>query len=200
MIRMRLSLLNCSVHVFDRREQCDGAIFPPDIWAKVCPLCLQPWAVLDRPIAASGPDSRCYSIHPVPCRNCMPETPWYWVNNIAGSLLYNGSSQQTDWDLLEDLPPELLIREFKIHVKDRMNDMLTPEEHSKLELYRSRINAGEMLPLEETREAIRLLRSDRQNAAARASASKAKSGGKAKAPARDANVLLGQLGIPGLGS
>lgn len=197
MIKVRLTFINISEHHFQLREQEDGATFPPGCWAKVCPLCLHPWAVLERP----GPAARCYTIHSVPCRQCMPQTPWYWVNNIAGSVIYNDSSQQTDWDLLEDLPPELLVREFKLHCQDRITDMLTPEEHSKLELYRAKINAGEMLPLEETREAIRLLRSDRQNAAARASASKAKSGGsRTKAPARDANVLLGQLGIPGLGS
>lgn len=79
--------------------------------------------------------------------------------------------------------------------------MLSPEDLSKLQLFRARINSGESLPLEETREAIRLLRADRVAAAERAKVSKARGGSGAKstkAPARPASELLGKLGIPGL--
>lgn len=76
--------------------------------------------------------------------------------------------------------------------------MLTPEDLSKLQLYRARIAGGEQMPLEEAREAMRLLRSDRLNAAKRASVSKAGGAKVAKAPARPASELLGKLGIPGL--
>jgi hypothetical protein len=82
-----------------------------------------------------------------------------------------------------------------------MISMLSPEDLSKLQLFRAKITSGESLPLEDTKEAIRLLRADRVAAAERAKASKAKGGSgtkSAKAPARPASELLGKLGIPGL--
>lgn len=76
--------------------------------------------------------------------------------------------------------------------------MLSPEDDSKLQLYRARINAGEMMPIEDVREGLRLLRNDRVNAAKRATVTRAKGAAKAKQPARAAGELLGKLGIPGL--
>lgn len=74
--------------------------------------------------------------------------------------------------------------------------MLTPEEDSKLQLYRARINAGEQMPIEDVREGLRLLRSDRLNAAKRTAVTKSKGGSKApKAPPRPVADLLGGLGI-----
>ena len=71
--------------------------------------------------------------------------------------------------------------------------MLSPEELSNLQLLRARISSGEQIPIEEMREALRKMRSDRMAAAQRAKASKSRSA--AKAPARSAQDLLGGLGI-----
>lgn len=68
--------------------------------------------------------------------------------------------------------------------------MLTPEEFSKLQLYKGRILDGEQLPIEEQREALMLLRENRQSVNNRPAKSKGK-----KAPPRDASALLAGLGI-----
>lgn len=155
----------------------------------VCCECVRIWGVIERTPA----DPRSNFMYPqgTPCENCS--WPPGWRLGVPGSLLHD------DETYLEFLPPALLWRELSLHLSYWTDAMLTPEDLSKLQLYRARIQGGEMMPIEEQREAIRLLRSDRMSAAARAKESKAK-GTKAssKAPPRAASDLLGKLGIPGL--
>jgi hypothetical protein len=73
--------------------------------------------------------------------------------------------------------------------------MLSPEDLSKMQLVRARILGQEQIPPEELRDMIRLLRANRESAAARGKATKAKSAARAKGPAQDAGMLLGGLGI-----
>jgi hypothetical protein len=163
----------------------------------VCPQCVRVWATVW--VSGSLRDNSAFP-KPISCRVCdkaLPHAP------VPGSLLQSYPFGGFDEGLLAAFPEELIEREFFLHFSaiDRMTLMLTPEDLSKLQLFRARISAGEQLPLEETREAIRLLRADRVAAAERAKTSKARgsSGSKAaKAPPRSANDLLGKLGIPGL--
>lgn len=153
----------------------------------VCPFCLHLWAKLQYD------QDLMFWPNAMPCKTC----PWptAWRDGEPGSLLYH------DEVLLDFLPQPLLARELSIYflsISSRITSMLTPEDLSKLQLYRARIAGGEQMPLEEAREAMRLLRSDRLNAAKRASVSKAGGAKVAKAPARPASELLGKLGIPGL--
>ena len=68
--------------------------------------------------------------------------------------------------------------------------MLTPEVQSKIAEYRAKATAG-TLTIEEMRNAIILLRGNRTLAAQQVKSSRSKS---AKAPARSADDLLGELG------
>lgn len=150
----------------------------------VCPFCTSTWAKIQ------FDQDLMFWAHSVPCENC----PWpdHWRMGEPGSLLH-------DDELLEDfLPPLLLHRELYLHLRsfDRIISMLTPEDLSRLQLYRARITAGEQMPIEEMREAMRLLRSDRLNAAKRTAATKSKGSTKApKAAPRPVADLLGGLGI-----
>lgn len=152
----------------------------------VCPYCTDIWAKIQ------FDQDLMFWARPVPCADC----PWppEWRLGEPGSLLH-------DDVVMEDfLPKPLLARELRLHFRsiDRIIDMLTPEDMSKLQLYRARISGGEQMPIEEMREAMRLLRSDRLNAAKRATATRTGGTKVAKAPPRPASELLGKLGIPGL--
>jgi hypothetical protein len=178
-------------YTFDRPEEyflLNG--FHWSSYVCICPSCLSSWAIVQ------VDKSEIFWSTTVPCANC----PWHYPAKpgIPGSLLEQGIHHWIDLDLLNYLPDALVRREFSVYLRelDRNTPMLTPEDLSKLQLYRSRINAGEQIPVEEMKEAMRLLRSDRMQAAQRAQASRAKSSGaKAKAPARSPSELLGKLGI-----
>ena len=93
-----------------RREQSDGAEFPFYPWIKVCPYCYVVWAVADSwtewPIH--------HSVHGVSCEYC--NRPNYH-SPVPGSILDDQARLATDWDLLHDLPFDLLVREFLLHLK-----------------------------------------------------------------------------------
>ena len=89
-----------------RREQFEGAEFPVYPWVKVCPYCLARWA-WDNTYGH-------HSVHGVSCERC--NRPDYH-SPVPGSLLDDRARLATDWDLLEDLPYSLLLREFQLHVK-----------------------------------------------------------------------------------
>jgi hypothetical protein len=72
--------------------------------------------------------------------------------------------------------------------------MLSPQDLSRLQLFRDRIVGGEQIAPEELREAIKLLRADRMKASERAAATRAK-GGKQKIAPREVGELLGKLGL-----
>lgn len=155
----------------------------------ICCQCIRIWGTIQR--IPSDPRSEGFMWpEALPCENC----PWpeRWRFGVPGSILFD------DETYLEVLPPALLKRELSLHLSYSDTSMLTPEDLSKLQLYRARITGGEQMPMEEQREAIRLLRNDRVNASKRAQASKASGTKAAKAPVRSAAELLGKLGIPGL--
>lgn len=163
---------------------------------RVCPWCHKVWAKVTmqhpyhHPLGASCID----------CPPWRPQDPYGpgQFTDIPGSLLdTNQFRVDRYYTLLEFLPEPLLERELTIHLQalDRNIIMLSPEDLSKLQLYRARITSGEQLPIEEQKAAIALLRSDRMAAAQRAKESKTRGPKAAKAPTQNPLMLLAKLGI-----
>ena len=65
----------------------------------------------------------------VSCESCAQATE---MAPIPGSLLYNQqiSMGGTDWELLEVLPPQLLRREYNLHLKAFQRSMETQIERN----------------------------------------------------------------------
>lgn len=75
-----------------------------------CPRCCQIWAIL------KFPDDEC--VWPVPqfCENCQPEEGTW--QPVPGSLLAEEGYGVIDESLLVALPPDLLRREFTLHLRN----------------------------------------------------------------------------------
>lgn len=171
---------------------------------RVCPWCERPWAK----ITMQHPYHLPFGASCEQCPPWRPADPYLALHPLAalspdipGSLFETSQFKidRTD-SLIDYLPLPLLMREARVHfaaIDKGRPFMLSPEDSNALQLYRERINAGEIMSPEDTKAAIALLRADRQSAAARANASRAK-GGKAKAPKAppaSASDLLAKLGI-----
>jgi hypothetical protein len=97
---------------FDRPE-IDSRGFVIHSWAKFCPICLRGWAHMTAVV-----DMRLKSNHSVRGQLCgNPCGRQSQLACVPGSLLEEPQTncQTLDWDLLDYLPRELLLREFLLH-------------------------------------------------------------------------------------
>lgn len=98
----------------DLPSQLDSKEIHP--WVKICPFCLEPWAILARP-------PRRHHLHAVCCESCWQPNLY---NPVPGSLLDDTTQYFINFALLHHLPLDLLQREFHLHTKAALN------EHSQL--------------------------------------------------------------------
>jgi hypothetical protein len=89
------------------RPDADSRGWPPYSRAKVCPMCLDVWAIIRK--EGSG---EAFSVEGQCCSRCHTHDP----SVVPGSLLDLRASQTVDWDLIDFLPPALKQREFDLHV------------------------------------------------------------------------------------
>lgn len=81
--------------------------------ALICPICLQGWAVLE---LASQP--RPWHVRGERCAECLAPNELSHEWEIPGSLVgLEWFPQSLDIGLLERLPPELIKREFDLHLR-----------------------------------------------------------------------------------
>src|SRR5579864_3349462 len=90
------------------RPEVDSRGFILHSRAKVCPWCLTIWARIERE------DDSVYAIESQSCEQCWgPSYPMV----VPGSLLDNRVNWTEDMDLLAHLPPDLVEREYRLHIK-----------------------------------------------------------------------------------
>ena len=79
--------------------------------AFICPYCLTQWARLQ------VDDEKYFQLREISCLACY--LPGTYSAQVPGSLLENPWIRPGGWDkeLLEVLPPDLLRREFDLHLK-----------------------------------------------------------------------------------
>lgn len=119
-----------------QRPEPDSRGFLSISCAKVCPYCLRQWARLT---CSDIPEDvwyvrHWYSVVGQCCCDCLP--PLLESAPIPGSLLEEPQTncQTLDWDLLNYLPPELLLREFHLHhsIYQRLNNVNTTTTNSSI--------------------------------------------------------------------
>lgn len=81
----------------------------------VCPFCVSIWARLTIQGEAF------HEARSIPCRR-HPEACHPDLRPVAGSLLDNPTANGIDEPLLDSLPPDLLRREFDLHLKASWDD------------------------------------------------------------------------------
>lgn len=91
----------------ERPEVDDFRGFRVHSRAKICPWCLKIWA---RMLAGTPP----YGVEMQSCEDCNGKDG---ENIVPGSLLDDRVSWTLDLDLLKYLPPELIEREYKLHMR-----------------------------------------------------------------------------------
>jgi hypothetical protein len=94
------------------RPDADSRGWPPYSRAKVCPVCLDVWAIIRK-----DGSQEAFSVEGHCCAGCKSQLP----SVVPGSLLDLQASQTVDWDLIDYLPPALKQREFDLHVKHLEN-------------------------------------------------------------------------------
>jgi hypothetical protein len=112
-MRVDIVIGGCPVVTIDRPEIDDSRGFHIHSRAKVCPKCLEVWALMRT--EKGGP----FGIESQFCEGCRQGLDG---EVVPGSLLDDRVSWTVDWDLIRYLPVALLQREFELHVRAIQED------------------------------------------------------------------------------
>src|SRR5215467_2501506 len=92
-----------------QRPELDSRGFPPFSRAKLCPQCLEVWAIIKK-----DESNEAFAIESQRCAGCPPQ---FFSEPIPGSLIEDRTTLDLDLDLIDYLPDELKQREFDLLVR-----------------------------------------------------------------------------------